>query len=38
MIRNLLCAVAAFSWVLDTSMISLLLFGEYPYPVEDAEN
>lgn len=38
MIRNLLCAVAAFSWVLDTSMISLLLFGEYPYPVEDADN
>lgn len=38
MIRNLLCAVAAFSWVLDTSMISLVLFGESPYPVEDAEN
>ena len=39
MIRNLLCAVAAFSWVLDTSaMVSLFLFGESPYPVEDAEN
>lgn len=38
MIRNLLCAVAAFSWVIDTSIISLFLFGESPYPVEDAEN
>ena len=35
MIRNLLCAVAAFSWVLDTSMVSICLFGEYPYPTED---
>lgn len=38
MIRNLLCAVAAFSWVLDTSVISIWLFGEYPYPTEDQEN
>lgn len=38
MIRNLLCAFATFSWIADTSMVSLFLFGESPYPVEDAEN
>ena len=38
MIRNLLCAVAAFSWVIESTIVSLLLFGESPYPVEDAEN
>lgn len=37
MIRNLLCAVAAFSWVLDTSMVSIFLFGEYPYPAEEQD-
>lgn len=37
MIRNLLCAVAAFSWVLDTSMVSIFLFGEYPYPTEEQD-
>lgn len=35
MIAKFLCACAAFSWVLDTSMISILLFGEYPYPTEE---
>lgn len=35
MMSNLLCAIAAFSWVIDTSMVSIFLFGEYPYPEKD---
>lgn len=38
MIRNLLCAFATFSWIADTSMVSIVLFGEYPYPTEDQED
>ncbi len=35
MISQLLCACAAFSWTIQTSIASILLFGEYPYPTED---
>lgn len=35
MISNILKACASFSWFLDTSMISILLFGEYEYPSKD---
>lgn len=35
MIGNLLCALASFSWIAQTTMVSILLFGEYPYPTED---
>lgn len=38
MIGSLLSACVAFSWVLKTSMVSILLFGEYPYPTEDQDN
>lgn len=32
MIYNLLCSIAALSWIWDTSLPSIVLFGEYPYP------
>lgn len=35
MIGNFLCACAAFSWVIETTMVSIFLFGEYPYPSEN---
>lgn len=35
MIHNLLCSIAALSWVWDTSLPSIVLFGEYPYPSID---
>lgn len=38
MIAHFLCACASFSWILESSMVSLLLFGEYPYPAEDQSN
>lgn len=38
MIRNLLCAVAAFSWVIETNLVSIFLFGECPYPTENKNN
>lgn len=38
MIANFLCACASFSWILESSMVSILLFGEYPYPVESQDN
>lgn len=38
MIANLLCACASFSWVMETTIISIFLFGEYPYPVENQDN
>lgn len=37
MIRNLLYACAAFSWIMESSFISLLLFGEAPYPTEEQD-
>lgn len=35
MIYNLLCSIAALSWIWDTSLPSIVLFGEVnaPYPV-----
>lgn len=38
MIANLLCACADFSWVMETTMVSIFLFGEYPYPSEEKDN
>lgn len=35
MIGKFLCACAAFSWVLETSIISLFLFGESEYPTKE---
>ncbi len=35
MIGNLLCALASFSWIAETSIVSLFLFGETSYPTED---
>ena len=37
MIAKFLCACASFSWILESSMVSILLFGEYPYPAEDQD-
>lgn len=38
MIAKFLCACAAFSWIMETNMISIFLFGEYPYPTEELNN
>lgn len=38
MIRNLLCACAAFSWIIETNVVSIFLLGEYPYPTKDEKN
>jgi len=35
MIAKLLCACSIFSWIIESSMVSILLFGEYPYPTEE---
>ncbi len=35
MIGNLLCALASFSWILESTYVSLLLFGESQYPTEE---
>lgn len=37
MIARFLTLCAAFSWIFDTSMVSILLFGEYPYPTEESD-
>jgi hypothetical protein len=37
MIAHILVTVAAFSWIVDTSLPSIVLFGEYPYPSEENE-
>lgn len=37
MISYLLCAIARFSWTMETDIASMLLFGEYKYPVESEE-
>lgn len=36
-IAHILVTVAAFSWIVDTSLPSIVLFGEYPYPSEENE-
>ncbi len=38
MIGKLLMACAAFSWLAETSIVSLFLFGEQPYPTDEHEN
>ncbi len=35
MISQFLTSCVAFSWHVQTSYVSILLFGEYPYPTED---
>ena len=35
LIGSLLTSVAAFSWIIDTSLPSIVLFGEYPYPTQE---
>lgn len=35
MIGTILCALAKFSWVAQGGMVSILLFGESPYPTEE---
>lgn len=37
MIAHILVTVAVFSWIVDTSLPSIVLFGEYPYPSEENE-
>lgn len=37
MMARILTTIATFSWIVDTSLPSIVLFGEYPYPSEDAE-
>jgi len=38
MIESLLNKLASFSWTMETSMVSIFLFGEYPYPTEESDN
>lgn len=35
MISQLLDKCATFSWTMETTIASILLFGEYPYPDKD---
>ncbi len=35
MIGHLLCAVAAWSWIIEFTLPSVVLLGEYPYPSEE---
>lgn len=35
MIAKLLMSCAAFSWWVETTLPSIFLFGECPYPTED---
>ena len=37
MMAHILTAIAAFSWIVDTSLPSIVLFGEYPYPSKENE-
>lgn len=37
MIAQLLNTIAAWSWILDTTLPSVVLFGEYPYPSDTDE-
>ena len=38
MIAQLLTTCAAFSWWIETTIASFVLFGEYPYPSKEPEN
>lgn len=35
MVESFLLACTSFAWWIETTITSLLLFGEYPYPAED---
>lgn len=35
MIGTILCALAKFSWIAELGMVSIVLFGESPYPAEE---
>lgn len=35
MISHLISVCLNFSWVIHSSMVSIWLFGEYPYPTEE---
>ncbi len=37
MIPPILNVLSSFSWRFETGIISVLLFGEFPYPEEEAE-
>ena len=37
MIRKFLCACAAFSLILHIDIVSIFLYGEYPYPSEEQD-
>lgn len=37
MIRNFLCMCASFSWIAHTNIVSIFLFGEYPYPDKEQD-
>lgn len=34
MIGNLLCSIAAWSWIVENKLPSVILFGEFSYPIE----
>lgn len=34
MIGDLLCSIASWSWVVENTLPSVILFGECPYPNE----
>ena len=38
MIAKFLFSCIAFSWWIETNIVSVLLFGEYPYPVKDEQD
>lgn len=35
MVSRILCTLMGFSWWIETTITSAILFGEYPYPSED---
>lgn len=35
MLGQLLSGIATYSWIIDTSLPSIVLLGEYPYPSEE---
>lgn len=37
-IGHLLCACAALSLTIETNLVSIFLFGEYPYPTEEQDD
>lgn len=38
MLSQILTACAGFSWWIETTIASVFLFGEYPYPSEEDFN